>query len=287
MGSRWSKLFPLYALIGPTFILLLIFNYYPALLAIIRSFFKWDIGNEAQFIGLANFLELFRDPIFLQSLGNISKLLLFVVFVNLTVPLFIAEMIFMIKSNKWNYFFRVLFVIPMLVPPIVIWVIWKFIYSDAGIITSFLEMIGKQEWIYGWLSHPKTALLSVAFVGFPFAYGFNTFIYYTGLTNIPNSLLESAKLDGVSPIKMFFKIHLPMILTQVKLLLVITIIAVLQGFESVYVLTGDGGPGFETMLPGLYMFFNGFTYNRMGYACAIGVVLLWRFCQSFLESVQR
>jgi len=273
MGSRWSKLFPLYALIGPTFILLLIFNYYPALLAIIRSFFKWDIGNEAQFIGLANFLELFQDPIFLQSLGNISKLLVFIVFVNLTVPLFIAEMIFMIKSNKWNYFFRVLFVIPMLVPPIVIWVIWKFIYSDAGIITSFLELIGKPEWIYGWLSHPKTALLSVAFVGFPFAYGFNTLIYYTGLTNIPNSLLESAKLDGVSPIKMFFKIHLPMILTQVKLLLVITIIAVLQGFESVYVLTGDGGPGFETMLPGLYMFFNGFTYNRMGYACAIGVIL--------------
>ena len=168
---------------------------------------------------------------------------------------------------------RVLFVIPMLVPPVVIWVIWKFIYSDAGFLTTFLEFIGQHDWIYGWLSHPKTALLAVAFVGFPFAYGFNVLIYYTGLTNIPDSLLESAKLEGAPPFLMFFKIHLPMVLSQVKLLLVVTIIAVLQGFESVYVLTGDGGPGFETMLPGLYMFFNGFTYNRMGYACAIGVVL--------------
>jgi raffinose/stachyose/melibiose transport system permease protein len=72
---------------------------------------------------------------------------------------------------------------------------------------------------------------------------------------------------------MFFRIHLPMVLTQVRLLLIVTIIAVVQGFESVYVLTGDGGPGYETMLPGLYMFFNGFTYNKMGYACAIGVIL--------------
>lgn len=273
VASRWSKLFPLYALLGPTFVLLIIFNYYPAFMAIFRSFCRWDIGTEAKFIGVANFIELFRDPIFLQSMVNIFKLLVFIVIVNLTIPLLVAELIFMTKSKKWNYFLRVLFVIPMLVPPIVVWVLWKFIYSDAGILTTFLELIGKEVWIYGWLSHPKTALLSVAFVGFPFAYGFNMLIYYIGLTNIPESLLESARLDGAPPFQMFLKIHLPMILTQVKLLLVVTIIAVLQGFESVYVLTGDGGPGFETMLPGLYMFFNGFTYNRMGYACTIGVVL--------------
>jgi len=273
MESRWSNYFPLFAMLGPTFILLMIFNYYPAFLAIIRSFFRWDIGDEATFIGLANFIELFHDAIFLQSMVNISKLLLFIVVVNLTIPLFVAEMIFLVKSVKWNYLLRVLFVIPMLVPPVVTWVLWKFIYSDAGLLTTFLEAINKEQWIWGWLSHQKTALASIAFVGFPFAYGFNILIYYAGLNNIPKSLLESARLDGVSAFQMFFKIHLPMILGQVRLLLVVTIIAVLQGFESVYILTGDGGPGYETMLPGLYMFFNGFTYNRMGYACAIGVVL--------------
>ncbi len=273
MASRWNKLFPLYLLLGPTFVLLLIFNYYPAFLAIFRSFFHWDIGNRATFAGLSNFKELARDAIFLKSLGNIAKLLAFTLVVNLTVPLFVAEMIFSIQSARWNYLLRVLFVIPMLVPPIVLWVLWKFIYSDAGFLTVFLETIGKQDWIYGWLSHPKTALAAIAFVGFPFAYGFNILIYYAGLTNIPASILESAILDGATPLQMFFKIHLPMILSQIKLLVVITIIAVLQGFEAVYVLTGDGGPGYETMLPGLYMFFNGFTFKRMGYACAIGVVL--------------
>lgn len=270
---RWSRLFPLYALLGPTFILLLVFNYYPALLALFRSFFEWDLGQHARFIGFANFIELFHDPIFYKSMMNMARLLIFIVLVNLSVPLLVAELIFMIRSPKWSYLLRVLFVVPMLVPPIVIWVLWKFIYSDAGILTTLLEWIGKPEWIYGWLSHPKTALLSIAAVGFPFAYGFNVLIYYTGLTNIPESLLESARIDGASPFQMFFKIHLPMVLTQVRLILIVTIIAVVQGFESIYVLTGDGGPGYETMLPGLYMFFNAFTYNKMGYACAIGLVL--------------
>jgi raffinose/stachyose/melibiose transport system permease protein len=271
--SRWSRFFPLYALLGPTFVFLLVFNYYPALLAIVRSFFRWDIGDQAAYIGLANFRELLHDPIFLKSLGNIGELLLFTLVVNLTVPLVVAETIFMVGSPKWNYLLRVLFVVPMLVPPIVIWVLWKFIYSDAGLLTSFLEMIGRKDWIYGWLSHPKTALLAVAFVGFPFAYGFNILIYYAGLNNISRSILESAELDGATPLQSFYRIHLPMIMSQVKLLLVVTVIAVLQGFEAVYILTGDGGPGYETMLPGLYMFLNGFTYKRMGYACAIGVVL--------------
>ncbi|MFZ5515230.1 MAG: carbohydrate ABC transporter permease [Candidatus Zhuqueibacterota bacterium] len=270
---NWSRYFPLYALLGPTFILLLIFNYYPALLAMFRSFFEWDLGNKAQFVGLGNFVRMFQDPIFYKSLVNISKLLIFTLAVNLTVPLLVAELIFSIKSLTWSYLVRVLLVIPMLVPPVVVWVLWKFIYSDAGIMTSVLEFIGKPDWIYGWLSHPKTALFAVAFVGFPFAYGFNVLIYYAGLSNIPESMLESARIDGVSPWQMFFRIHLPMILTQLRLLLIVTIIAVLQGFESVYVLTGDGGPGYETMLPGLYMFYNGFTYNRMGYACAIGLFL--------------
>ena len=263
----------MYALLAPTFVFLLIFNYYPAFLALYRSLFIWDVGKEAIFIGLANFVQLFQDPIFLASLVNMAKLLIFITIVNMTVPLFVAEMIFLVRSQRWNYFLRVLFVIPMLIPPVVVWVLWKFIYSDAGLLTSFLEMIGKQEWVYGWLSHPRTALLAVAFVGFPFAHGFNVLIYYAGLSSIPTSILESAYIDGVSAWHMFTRIHLPMILTQVKLLLVMTIITVIQGFQAVYILTGDGGPGYETMLPGLYMFFNGFSYNRMGYACAIGVVL--------------
>ena len=269
---QFNRYFPLYGLIGPTFIFLIIFNYYPAFLAVLRSFFEWDIGGKSDFIGLANFKELFQDPVFLKSMLNMSKLLIFIIIVNMTIPLIVAEMIYAVKS-KWNYFLRILFVIPMLIPPVVIWVLWKYIYSDAGILTAFLEAIGKPEWIYGWLSHPKTALTAIAFVGFPFAIGFNILVYYAGLNNIPTSLMESAMIDGAKFWHIFFKIHLPLILSQVKLLFVLTIISVLQGFEIVYVLTGDGGPGYETMLPGLYMFFSGFTYNRMGYACSIGVVL--------------
>ncbi|HNR68059.1 MAG TPA: sugar ABC transporter permease [bacterium] len=272
-GWKWIKFVPLYSLILPTFLLLVVFNYYPAFLAFFRSLYEWDVGGEAIFVGLRNFKELFHDPVFRKSVINISKLLVFIMVANLSVPLLVAELIFLVRSQKVNYSLRVLFSLPMMIPPIVIWMLWKFIYSDAGILTVLLEQVGKPEWIYGWLSHPRTALAAVAFSGFPFAVGLNILVYYTGLTQIPQPILESAVLDGAGQWQIFWHIHLPLLRSSIKLLTVLTLVGVLQGFESVYVLTGDGGPGYETIVPGLHMFFNGFSYNRMGYACAIGVML--------------
>ena len=137
-----------------------------------------------------------------------------------------------------------------------------------------MESLGLQNWIYGWLSNPKTALWAVACVGFPFAYGFNVLIYYAGLANIPQSILEAAEVDGLSAFGKVIRLHLPLILSQFRLLTIVTVIGIVNGFESVYILTKDGGPGYETMVPGLYMFLNGFVFERMGYAAAIGLLML-------------
>ena len=91
--------------------------------------------------------------------------------------------------------------------------------------------------------------------------------------NISESVLESARLDGARGLRTLFSVHLPLIQPQIKIVAVLATIGAIQGFEQVYILTRNGGPGFETMLPGLYMYFNAFDFNRMGYACAIGVVL--------------
>ncbi len=260
-------------LLGPVSFLIL-FNYIPAISAFYHAFTQWDPGKPAVWVGLRNFIELFYDPIFLKSLQNLLKLGVFVFLVNLSVPFVVAEMIYHLRSDRWSYAARVALVLPMIVPGVVIYMIWQYIYSDAGLVTALMEALGLHRWIYGWLSHPKTALWAVACVGFPFAYGFNVLIYYAGLTNIPQSILEAAEVDGMSPLGRILHIHVPLILAQVRLLVVVTLIGIVNGFESLYILTRDGGPGYETMVPGLYMYLNGFVFERMGYAAAIGLLLL-------------
>lgn len=280
-GSRRARrpagqppLWLIYSLLFVPVTLLVTFNYIPAASALCHAFTHWDPGKPAVWAGLSNFRQLFHDAIFLKSLRNLSKLGLFVFIVNLTAPFVVAQMIFHLRSERWNYASRVALVLPMIVPGVVIFMIWQYIYSDAGILTALLEVLGLDDWIYGWLSHPKTALWAVAFVGFPFAHGFNVLIYYAGLANIPQSILEAAEVDGLSAFGKIMRIHLPLILSQIRLLTIVTVIGVVNGFESVYILTRDGGPGYETMVPGLYMFLNGFVFERMGYAAAIGLLLL-------------
>lgn len=253
---------------------LIVFNYIPAVSAFYHAFTEWDPGKPAVWVGMRNFVELMRDPVFLKSLINLAKLGLFIAAANLTVPFVVAEMIYHLRSERWSYAVRVALVLPMVVPSVAVYLLWQQIYSDAGIVTMLLESLGLYDWIYGWLSHPKTALWAVAFVGFPFAYGFNVLVYYAGLTNIPLSILEAAEVDGLGPMGRIVHIHLPMILSQIRLLVIVTMIGIVNGFESIYILTRDGGPGYETMVPGLYMFFNGFSYERMGYAAAIGLLML-------------
>ena len=254
--------------------LLIVFCYIPAISALGHAFTHWDPGKPAVWAGLSNFNELFHDPIFLKSLTNLFKLGLFVFIVNLSVPFVVAEMIFHLRSERWSYAARVALVLPMIVPGVVMFMLWQYIYSDAGILTALLEGLNLKSWIYGWLSHPRTALYAVACVGFPFAYGFNVLIYYAGLANIPQSILEAAEVDGLSSFGKIRHLHLPLILSQFRLLTIVTVIGIVNGFESVYILTRDGGPGYETMVPGLYMFLNGFVFERMGYAAAIGLLML-------------
>jgi raffinose/stachyose/melibiose transport system permease protein len=140
------------------------------------------------------------------------------------------------------------------------------------LINETLRGLGLSEWTRGWLSDPETALLAIMMVGFPFVSGFDVLIYYAGLSGIPESVNESAALEGCVGLSKFLRIDIPLVMSQLKLILILTVIHGFQGFEALFVMT-KGGPGFKTMVPGLWMYFNAFSFQRMGYACAIGVIL--------------
>ena len=262
-----------YLFILPSLLLMAIFCYYPFFSAIYHSFTRWTIGGASNFIGFKNFLELIRDKVFLISFGNLIKLSIFAVFINVTAPLLAAEAIFSQTSVRAQYVFRALLIFPMVVPTIVIILVWGFIYdADVGIINQLLGAIGLEKHQQAWLGDEKYALYAIMGVGFPWVGGFPLLIYFSGLQNISRDILDSVTIDGAGFFRRFASIDLPMILGQIKLILILSIINSLQGFGVQLILTG-GGPGYATIVPGLHMYNAAFFYARMGYASAIGFVL--------------
>ncbi|MCL5269762.1 MAG: sugar ABC transporter permease [bacterium] len=262
-----------YGLLAATVILLTVFIYLPVAWAFTKSLYQFEIGGDSQFVGLGNYREFFNDPTLWPSFGHMLFLTSFAVCVRLSMPLIVAKLIHSVRHEKWRYFYRILFLVPIVVPGVAVQLIWQgLIYADKGLLNEALMALGRGNWTHGWLSNPSTALISCAFVGFPWIGGFEVLIYYAGLSGIPDSVNEAALLEGCVGIRKFFKIDIPMVLSQLKLILMLTIIGGVQGFEGMLILT-KGGPGFETTVPGLWMYYNAFSFQRMGYACAIGVLL--------------
>ena len=161
-----------YAYLLPTFLLLLVFNYTPAVQAIRMALYDWNLGLEPTFIGFANFVELWHDPVMWKSLRNLLRLATFLVAVFVVMPLVAAELIFYLRTDRLSHYCRVCFVVPMIVNVVVVWRIWRHLYTDIGPVSALLYFMGHGDLVRGWLSDPETALWAVMFVGFPFVNGF-------------------------------------------------------------------------------------------------------------------
>ncbi len=262
-----------YLFILPSFILLGLFSYYPILSALGHAFTEWKGNGDTRWVGLLNFRTMFADDILRDSVWNTVRLLGAQILITLTAPLIAAEMIFALRKERAQYLYRVLFVVPMVVPGVVILLIWGFLYDDnVGLLNQLLEAVGAGGWRQSWLGDPRIALYSLMFMGFPWVGGFALLIYYAGLQSISGDVFESARLDGASGLRRFRSIDLPLLLGQIKLLIVLSFIGGLQGFQTQLLLT-NGGPGFSTTVPGMQLYQNAISFDRMGYACSIGVAL--------------
>jgi raffinose/stachyose/melibiose transport system permease protein len=258
----------------PTLALILLFNYYPVIAAFAYSFTSWNGFNAPDFIGIRNFREIFNTSIFSQAFWNLLWLVLFRVAVSLTVPLLVARMIYKVSNQRLQNVYRLLFVFPLVIPGMVIILMWQFILNpDFGVINSVLSFFGMPEdQLPLWLGSPDTALVSIMLIGFPWVDGVAMLIYLAGFQSIPREIVEAATVDGAKGFRLFYRIEFPLVMSQIKLILILTIIGSLQNFQTQLVLTG-GGPGDATTVPGLVMYQAAMINNRMGFACAVGVVL--------------
>jgi ABC-type sugar transport system permease subunit len=213
------------------------------------------------------------DDTFIRSLRNIAIITIWVTFQATVIPLIVAELIFAVRNLHLKFGFRIAMVLPAIIPGVVIFLMWRFIYDGSiGLLNDFLGLIGLEEWQRVWLGDPNTAIWAITFSGFPYVNGVNTLITLAGLQNISKEVLESSQLDGATTLQRIVYIDTPLVFGQIKLNLVRAIIGSIQLFEIVFVMT-EGGPIRSTMVPGLWLYYNAFNYHRMGYASAMGVFI--------------
>lgn len=271
-GTIRCKIVP-YLFIFPLFLLLGVFKLYSSFSAIVRSFFEWNGGNISNFVGLDNYIRMMGDTDFWNSLWNLLLITLFSVVKVVTIPLLIAELVMRVRSKRMSDLYKYTFVIPMVVPAMVITLLWQWIYDYNGLLNGILRTIG----LVGlgntsWLGNAQTALGAIIGYNFPWIAGIQFLIFLSGLQSIPESLYEAASLEGINPIQRLFRIDIPLLSGQFRYLIITTITTSFQAFEHIMVMT-NGGPGKTTMVPALYLYQESFSYFRMGYACALGTVL--------------
>ncbi len=265
----WSKKH-LYAFLVPTMVLLLIFEYWPPISAMITSFYDWDGMSAKVWVGFENFIGVFQDKAMRAAVLNLFKLTGFGLAVGLSVPLLVAELIYNLRRDRQRYLYRLIFILPMVVPGLVGMLLWRFILdSNFGLLNAILVGIGGPDWAQDWFGSQKTALLSFMIMGFPYVGGVNVLIYLAGLQGIPQEIFDAGLIDGATGLQRFRYVDLPLLMGQIKLLLILGVIGGLQNYSAQLILT-DGGPGYATMMPGLVMYHEAFAYSRVGFASAIG-----------------
>jgi raffinose/stachyose/melibiose transport system permease protein len=268
----------LYLLLLPSLISALVFYYYPMVSGFYHSFTYWDIKRTV-WIGLENYQRMFEDPITLVAWRNMATILIANIAVVLTLPLLGAALVAHIRSNVGQFWWRMIFVLPIVVPGTVIVFVWRWFYGMDGGLNIVLRAIGLGGITRWWLGDPHTALWGIIFVSFPWIAGLNFLVYLAALQSISSELLDAATVDGASSIRRFFYIELPLIRSQMLVLVALTFIFYIRSFDAPLIMT-NGGPGSAgTLVPGLQMYRAVRDDLDLGYGSAIGNVL---FAVTFL-----
>ncbi|MCM3478731.1 sugar ABC transporter permease [Caldifermentibacillus hisashii] len=254
----------------PALFLVLFLIYIPMILTGYYGLMKWDGVGEMKFIGLDNYIKLVQDKLFWESTWHSILLGLFSV---LSLIGYLIVSLVLASKIKGANIFRKIYIIPMLLSSVAIAQLWIKIFDPMnGLINSFLTSIGVEN-VPLWLADPEIALYAI-FIPIVWQYaGFYIIIIYAALVNVPEELIEAARIDGANAFQIAYKIKVPLISGVLKVLVILAIVGSLKYFDLIYVMTG-GGPGHATEVMASYMYKEAFGKYNFGYGSAIGFGLL-------------
>lgn len=263
MQNIWGWVFAAPAAIG-----FVVFVAGPMLASLGIGLTDWTIGASPTFIGLGNYQAIAQDPLFWKSIRVTAEYAVLAVPGSLVVAFSVALLLH--KTPRGRGFFRTLFYLPVLVPPVASSVLWLWIFNpDGGLANAFLSWLGlpTSTWVYGESSAvPSIALMAI------WGFGNMALIFLTALQGVPRDLLEAAEMDGANGLRRVWHITVPQISPIIFFNLVTGLIAAFQSFDAAFVMTG-GGPNNATQFYVFYLYTKAFGEAQLGYASALAWIL--------------
>ncbi|WP_422389754.1 carbohydrate ABC transporter permease [Candidatus Enterococcus clewellii] len=259
-----------YSFLSPALILLIIFLVIPVGMVFYYAFTDYYLltPDARQFIGLDNFKRLLGDPVFIKSIWNTAKFVLWIIPVQLGAALGMALIIN--KKRKGNMFFKVAFFAPVVMSLVVISILWLYLLNpNEGLINTLLAKIGIASQPF--LTSPKQAMYTIVFVSAWQGAGYQMLLFLGGMQNIPQDVYEAAEIDGFSKFQQFRYITLPLLKPTAIFVLLTTLISAFKLIVQPMVMT-QGGPMGSTMTMVYYIYQTGFTDRLVGYSSSIALI---------------
>ncbi len=256
----------------PALTIYLIFAIYPTYSVLEYSFTDWDgISPERNFVGLENYQKLFSDKIFWAAFRNTFVWSGVIIVINVGLGLVIAAML--ARVWKARLLIQTCIVLPVVISPMAVATIWRWMYQPTGVINQVLEKIGLGAFATPWLGSPDAVLYALAFAHSWSTIGLSVIIFLAGLQAVDEDLYEAARVDGANPLQSFRHVTLPALRPVTAVVFILTLTQSFKVFDIVWATT-QGGPIRFSEILSTYMYKRGALENQYGYGSAIGVSLL-------------
>jgi len=269
----YRKIEEKYIFILPAVLILAAFGLFPAVASLILSFTNFSlaqVGEKLNFVGLANYLKLFSDTRFIFSMKNTIIYVILGVGFQYIIGMFLAMLLY--EETKINKFYRVAFLIPMMLTPVAIGYMWRMMFHGTyGPINHLLSLINLP--VIPWLSSVRIALLSIMLVDFWQWTPFFILALLAGRMSISKEYYDAAVVDGANTVQTFAYITFPILLPVSLTVILIRAIETAKIVDIIYVMTG-GGPGVATESLTLYGYISGVKLFNLGYASSIAYTIL-------------
>jgi multiple sugar transport system permease protein len=272
--------------VAPALLVIAVFFFVPVVAALALSFTDFDIyaladSRNLRVVGLRNYAELLRAPLFWQAFGNTLYFVVVGVPVSIAVS-FTAALLLHSRLVRFQAFFRTALFAPVVTTLVAVAVIWRYLFNPHyGWLNYALGRLGVSP--IDWLGDPHWAMPAIIVLAVWKNFGYNMIILLAGLQSIPEPLYEAARIDGASVWRQFRHVTLPMLAPILAMVNILTIAGYFQLFAEPYVMT-QGGPLQSTVSVLYFMYEEGFKWWNLGSASAVAFVLfLFIFCVTALQ----
>jgi multiple sugar transport system permease protein len=256
----------------PVIVVLLAIRAYPIITALVKSFTNWDGLYKNDFVGLANYVRLFKNGIIWKLLRNN-----FVLLANVPIQVFLGLVVAVLLHERvWGWrFFRSLYYFPQIISAVIIGYLFRTLFGLDGPLNLLLIAVGLPGLAIEWMGNAGTALGVIVFCLVWSSLGWMAVVFMGGLSSIPDTVFEAARIDGAGFWRRTFQIAVPMLARVMEFAVVLSVVWTFTGlFPFIFSLT-RGGPGYETTTLDYMIYLKSFVSGvNLGEACAVAVILL-------------